>query len=71
MAELYESEITKFMREFLENNPQIPEKQRQNRATWWDRPVDLEEVKRHKESQVPVKGYYYYPLPGAADSIED
>lgn len=71
MAEPYESDFTQFMREFLEKNPHIPDQQRQNRATWWDRPVDLEALKRHKASQAPVQGYYYYPLPGGADSVED
>ncbi len=69
MAEPYESDLTKFMREFIEKNPHIPEKQRVNRATWWDKPVNLDEVKRNEESQVAVRGYYYYPLPeGSADT---
>ena len=34
----YQSEITHFLREFLEQNPQVVEKQKRHRATWWDRP---------------------------------
>lgn len=66
MAEPYESEWTKFMREFLEKNPRIPDQQQRNRATWWDRPVDLDALKRYRESQAPVQGYVYYPLPERA-----
>ena len=31
----YVSEITKFIREFLDKNPQVVEKQKAARATWW------------------------------------
>jgi hypothetical protein len=40
----YESELTRFMREFLDKNPQVTEKQKQARATWWDKPQDLENL---------------------------
>jgi Protein of unknown function (DUF3460) len=60
----YESELTRFMREFLERNPQVVEKQKKARATWWDRPQDLEEVKKNDQSKVPQTGYVYYDKPG-------
>jgi len=56
----YESEVTKFIRDFLRKHPEIVEKQRQARATWWDRPQDLEEQKRLEEAEVPKKPYEYY-----------
>lgn len=59
----YESELTKFMREFLDKNPQVTEKQKQARATWWDKPQTLEELKRDEESKVPQEGYVYYTNP--------
>ncbi len=56
----YESETTKFIRDFLEQHPQVVEKQKRNRATWWDRPQDLDERKRLEEAKVPQRGYVYY-----------
>ena len=60
----YESEITRFIREFLEKHPEIVEKQKAARATWWDKPQDLAERKRHEESKIPQTGYQYYDNPG-------
>ena len=34
---IYESEHTKFMREFLEQHPEEVESQRKGRAIWWDK----------------------------------
>ena len=59
----YESETTKFIREFLEKNPQVQEKQKKARATWWDRPQDLDQRKRNAESNVGQPGYVYYDKP--------
>ena len=56
---MYESEHTKFMREWMEKNPQERIEQKQGRALWWDKPQALEEQQRLKEASVPVKGYYY------------
>ena len=33
---MYESEHTKFMREYLEQHPEERESQRKGRALWWD-----------------------------------
>jgi hypothetical protein len=59
----YESDLTRFMREFLERNPQVVEKQEKARATWWDRPQDLKEIKENDQSNVPQTGYAYYDKP--------
>jgi hypothetical protein len=56
----YESDITKFIREFLQKHPEIVEKQQQARATWWDRPQNLKERKELEQAEVPKKGYEYY-----------
>jgi hypothetical protein len=56
----YESDLTKFIRDFLRKHPEVVEKQKQARATWWDRPQDLEERKRLEEAKVPKKPYEYY-----------
>ncbi len=44
----YESEHTKFMREFLEKNPQVEEKRLAARSVWWDKKQNLEERARSR-----------------------
>ncbi|MBC9073218.1 DUF3460 family protein [Thauera sp. CAU 1555] len=56
---IYESEHTKFMREWLEKHPQELEEQKKGRALWWDKPQDLDSTARNAQSRVPVKPYYY------------
>ena len=34
---MYESELTKFMREYLDKHPEERESQRKGRAVWWDK----------------------------------
>ena len=60
---MYESEMTRFLRDFLRNNPQVVEQQRRNRATWWDRPQDIETWKEQSQASVPQPSYAYFPLP--------
>lgn len=55
----YESDHTKFMREWMAKNPQAAVEQQKGRALWWDKPQDLENSRRLQESKVPVKAYYY------------
>ncbi|HXF80743.1 MAG TPA: DUF3460 family protein [Usitatibacter sp.] len=59
----YESEHTRFMRDFLAKNPQVVEQQKKNRATWWDKPQDLETDAERAKSRVPQAGYVYFPSP--------
>lgn len=56
----YESEATQFIRDFLRKHPEVVDKQRENRATWWDRPQDLKEREKLLEAGVPKKSYEYY-----------
>ncbi|HVY06255.1 MAG TPA: DUF3460 family protein [Burkholderiales bacterium] len=56
----YESEATQFIRDFLRKHPEVVDKQRVNRTTWWDRPQDFKERERLIEARVPKKGYEYY-----------
>ena len=37
---MYESDLTKFMRKFLEEHPEEVESQRKGRAIWWDKTRD-------------------------------
>jgi hypothetical protein len=55
----YESDLTKFMREFLSQHPEQVEEQKKGRALWWDKPQDLETQTRNRESKVPQRAYYY------------
>ena len=57
---IYESEHTKFMREWMEKHPEEIQEQKAGRALWWDKGVqDLETARRNTESKVPQKSYYY------------
>lgn len=56
----YESEQTKFMREFLEKNPELKEKRIAARGVWWDKNLDKDTQKRFKESTEPHKAYAYF-----------
>ena len=37
---MYESELTKFMREFLAAHPEEVESQKKGRAVWWDKTAE-------------------------------
>lgn len=67
---MYESEMTRFIRDFLRRNPQVVEQQRKNRATWWDRPQDLETWSEQAQANVPQPAYSYFPLPRPAKDDE-
>lgn len=56
----YESETTQFIRDFLKKHPEVVDKQREARATWWDRPQDFKERERLEAAAVPKKSYEYY-----------
>jgi hypothetical protein len=34
---MYESDLTKFMREYMQQHPEEVESQRKGRAIWWDK----------------------------------
>jgi Protein of unknown function (DUF3460) len=63
---MYESDITKFIRELHDKSPQLAELQKKNRATWWDKKLDLDQQKRFQESAQVVNGYVYFPVPERA-----
>ncbi|MDK9702825.1 MAG: DUF3460 family protein [Sulfuritalea sp.] len=57
---LYESEHTKFMREWLEKHPEEFQERQKGRALWWDKaPRPLEAMKEDEAAKVPNKAYYY------------
>jgi hypothetical protein len=56
----YESDVTRFIREFLARNPEVVAKQEKARATWWDRPQNFKENAALDAAEVPKKPYEYY-----------
>ena len=56
---MYESDHTKFMREWMEKHPEEIEEQKKGRALWWDKPQDQETQRNNAESKVPQKPYPY------------
>ncbi len=67
----YQSELTRFIRELREKSPQIAEQQTKNRATWWDRPQDLQAQRESSEATVPQPAYVYFPLPARVEDKPD
>lgn len=57
---MYESEHTRFMRQWMEQHPEQAEEQKAGRALWWDKPQDLETQKRLREARVPQAAYVYF-----------
>ena len=56
----YESDHTKWMREWLAQHPQELAEQKKGRALWWDKPAQSPDAQRRAaEAQVPRKPYYY------------
>jgi hypothetical protein len=57
---MYESEHTRFMREWLEKHPEELEEQKRGRAMWWDKPpCDPATQQQLAAVSVPQKPYYY------------
>lgn len=56
---LYQSEITRFLKDLKESRPQIEQQQRIGRAIYWDKPQNLETLERYRESRVPQQPYVY------------
>lgn len=57
---LYESEITRFIKDLKEKNPKLEEQQRAGRALLWDKsPLDLDARDRAEQSRVKQQAYVY------------
>ena len=65
---MYESDITKFVRDMLDKQPELKELQKQNRATWWDKSLDNDQLRRNAASEAPKAPYAYFPLPAEEKS---
>lgn len=55
----YESDATRMIRDLLAEKPGIVDEQKQGRALWWDRRLDLDLLRRERESSVAQRGYVY------------
>jgi hypothetical protein len=63
----YESDTTKFIRDLLEKKPELKDEQKKARAMWWDKILDLKELKRQRASTVERTSYVYYDTATAPD----
>ena len=59
MAQPYESDLTRMIRELLRDKPHIVQDQSKGRALWWDRRLDPEDLKRAQASDVKQQAYVY------------
>ena len=56
----YVSDHTRFIRDLIEKKPDLPAKQREGRAIWWDKtPEDLGAQRQMDEGRVPMSPYVY------------
>jgi uncharacterized protein DUF3460 len=55
----YESDAAKLLSELMLEKPQIAEEKNKGLALWWDRTLDLDEMKRARESEVKQQAYVY------------
>jgi len=56
----YESDHARFIRDLLERRPELTEKQRAARETWWDKdPRELGNGREMAKGKVPQKPYVY------------
>lgn len=60
---MYESDITRFLKELKTTRPHLEDEQRQGRSIWWDKPQDLDTSRRRAESRVAQRPYVYSPKP--------
>lgn len=57
---MYESEHTRFIREWLQKHPDQISEAKTGRALWWDKDKrDLATRQREQQATVPQKAYYY------------
>jgi hypothetical protein len=55
---MYESDLTKFMRQFLAQHPEEPDSQKKGRAVWWD---------KRPETRTPPDPARHTPRAGGAE----
>ena len=55
----YTSDITSFIDELKAKKPTLEDEQRQGRAIWWDRRIDLLAEDDYQDARVPQQPYVY------------
>jgi hypothetical protein len=56
---MYESDITKFIKQLKAADPQLEAKQKAGRALLWDKPIDRDFAAQSAAARVPQKPYVY------------
>ncbi|MBL8378275.1 MAG: DUF3460 family protein [Burkholderiales bacterium] len=56
---MYESDLTRFMRELRQQKPHIAIEQQRGRALLWDRQLDREELRQKQAARVAQQAYVY------------
>lgn len=59
MAVNYESDITRFLKDYKQAHPDVEQRQRDGRARLWDRQQDPELAEGFKQSKVSQRPYVY------------
>ncbi len=59
----YESEITRFIRELKQRQPDLDRKQSEARSIWWDKSLDRDEQARFAQARVRQQAYVYLTKP--------
>jgi hypothetical protein len=55
----YESDLTRMIRQLLQEKPEIVEEQKKSRAMWWDKKPDPDAQRRARESALKQPAYVY------------
>ena len=55
----YTSEITSFIEELKANKPTLEAEQREGRAIWWDKNINLADAADYSESRIDQQPYVY------------
>lgn len=62
-APVYESDISRFLKELKQDRPHLEDDQRQGRSIWWDKPQDRDTTRQRLESRVAQRPYVYSSKP--------
>ena len=55
----YVSDYEQFLNGYLAQHPEVQEDRQQGWSIWWDQRLDMAEMDKQRESEVPVKPYRY------------
>ena len=59
----YDSDVTQFITELRQREPDLESRQRAGRAIWWDKQVNREAWDEFRAAQLRQKAYVYQPEP--------